>query len=184
VVAGSPAARALREGDLLLAVDGAPVNRFRDVERAAQAEKVSLTIVRDGKESVTEVATVAIGLDETTRVVLWSGALLAKPHRVVAAQRALPREGVFVGYYSFGSPASRYGLTPGRRIVAVDDQPTPDLDAFLKVVAGKLHRDPVRLKTITWSGAVEVITLKTDLKYYPTLDLARNGGGEWSRTDR
>ena len=184
VVAGSPASRALREGDLLLAVDGVPVNRYREVERATQVEKVALTIVRDGKESVTEVATVEIGLDETTRVVLWSGALLAKPHRVVAAQRALPREGVFVGYYSFGSPASRYGLTPGRRIVAVDDQPTPDLDAFLKVVAGKQHRDPVRLKTITWSGTVEVITLKTDLKYYPTLDLARDGDGEWRRTDR
>jgi len=184
LVAGSPAARALREGDLLLAVDGQPLNRFREVERATQGESVSLTIVRDGKESTVEVGTAAIELDETTRVVLWNGALLAKPHRVVAAQRALPREGVFVGYYSFGSPASRYGLTPGRRIMAVDDQPTPDLDAFLKVVAGKKHRDPVRLKTITWSGTVEVITLKCDLQYWPTLELTRDQAGEWSRTDR
>lgn len=184
VVAGSPAARAFREGDLVLAIDGTPVNRYREVERAAQAESVSVTIVRDGKESVIEVATTALGLDETTRAILWSGALLARPHRVVAAQRALPREGVFVGYYSFGSPASRYGLTPGRRILAVDDQPTPDLDAFLKVIAGKQHRDAVRLKTVTWSGVVEVITLKTDLQYWPTLELTRDAAGEWTRTDR
>ena len=184
VVGGSPAAKLLREGDLLLSIDGTTSNRMQEVEALVQREQVGLALLRDGQESAVTVPTVALGLDETDRVVQWSGALLARPHRVVAAQRALLREGVFVGYYSYGSPASRYGLSPGRRIVAVDDQPTPDLDAFLAVVASKQHRESVRLKTLTWSGAVEVITLKTDLEYWPTLELRRGADGTWSGRGR
>jgi S1-C subfamily serine protease len=184
LVGGSPAAKLLREGDLLLSIDGATTNRMQEVERLVQRDAVALVVLRDGAELELHVPTVALALDETDRLVQWSGALLARPHRVVAAQRGLSREGVFVGYYSYGSPASRYGLSPGRRIVAVDDQPTPDLDAFLAAVAGKQHRESVRLKTLTWSGAVEVITLKTDLRYWPTLELQRGADGSWTRPDR
>jgi S1-C subfamily serine protease len=184
LVAGSPAASVLREGDLVLTVDGTAVSRFREVEKLAQAPELAVTVLRDGAELELKVPTIELAMDETTRVLQWAGALLEKPHRVVAAQRGLPREGVFVGYYSFGSPASRYGLTPGRRIVAVDDVPTPDLDAFLKTVATKQDRAAVRLKTVNWSGMVEVITLKLDLQYWPTLEFARDDAGVWSRTDR
>ena len=40
LVAGSPAAAVLREGDLLLAIDGRPLNRVRDVERAIDESPV------------------------------------------------------------------------------------------------------------------------------------------------
>ncbi len=184
MVAGGPAAKVLRDGDLLLTIDGVAVSRFREVERLAQEPELAVVVLRDGAEVALTVPTQALAMDETSRVVQWGGALLQRPHRVVAAQRALPRDGVFVGYYSFGAPASRYGLTPGRRIVAVDDVATPDLDAFLKVVATKQDRAAVRLKTINWSGMVEVITLKLDLQYWPTLEFTRDGAGVWSRTDR
>ena len=36
LVGGSPAARLLQPGDLILDIDGAVVNRFREVERAVQ----------------------------------------------------------------------------------------------------------------------------------------------------
>ncbi|HWP95012.1 MAG TPA: trypsin-like peptidase domain-containing protein [Gammaproteobacteria bacterium] len=183
VVAGSPAAAVLRDGDLLLAVDGKPLASFRAVERATQKPVVKLTLLRDGREFEIEVATVPLTGRETDRVLAWGGVLLQQPHRAIAAQRGIPREGVFVAYYSFGSPASRYGLTPGRRIVEVDGRPTPDLDAFLAAVASKQDRDPVRLKTVHWSGRVEVITLKLDLRYWPTYELRMTPAG-WTRIDR
>ncbi|MEE8118733.1 MAG: PDZ domain-containing protein [Gammaproteobacteria bacterium] len=180
LVAGSPAAEALREGDLLLAIDGNVVITFRHVERASRKERVKLTILRDGGLQEIELDTVHLDGRDTNRVLVWSGAQLQKPHRAVAAQRGIEREGLFIAYYNFGSPASRYGLQPGLRIVEVDGNPTPDLDAFLAVVKNKQNGEAVRLKVLNWDGSAGVITLKTDLHYWPTYEL-RLENGSWHR---
>ncbi|HEX7046024.1 MAG TPA: trypsin-like peptidase domain-containing protein [Gammaproteobacteria bacterium] len=182
VVAGSPAEQLLLEGDLLLAIDGEAVVDFRAVENATQKPVVELTILRDSKVQQLDVATVVLDGEDTSRMLMWAGAQLHNPHRAVAAQRGIPREGVFVAYFGFGSPASRYGLTPGRRIVEVDGKATPDLDAFIDAVRNKDHRDPVRLKTVLWDGSVEIITLKTDLRYWPTYEIHRTDNG-WERKE-
>jgi hypothetical protein len=181
LVAGSPAAATLHAGDLLLAVNGRPVSRFREVELATQSPSVSLTVLRDGREARIEVATVALGGRDIDRLLLWAGTVLHAPHRAMSAQRGIPPEGVFVAYFSYGSPATRYGLVAGRRIVEVDGHPTPDLDAFIAAVRGRPDRAPVRLKTVTWNGSVEVVTLKLDLRYWPTSELNRTPDG-WVRT--
>ena len=181
VVAGSPAAELLREGDLLLAVDGRPVSRFRAVELATQSPSVAVTVLRDGAESTFDVRTAALGGQDIDRLFLWSGAVLHAPHRAMSAQRGIKPEGVFVAYFSYGSPSTRYKLYAGRRIVEVDGRPTPDLDAFIAAVRGRPDRSAVRLKTVTWNGTVEVITLKLDLHYWPSYELRRTPSG-WERT--
>ena len=117
--------------------------------------------------------TVALGGRDLDRIVVWSGAVLQKPHRALAAQRGIDPNGVFVAYFSYGSPATRYQLWAGRRIVEVDGQPTPDLDAFMRAVAGKEDRSSLRLRTVSWNGSVEVITLKLDKRYWPAYELRR-----------
>ena len=112
----------------------------------------------------------------------WAGATLQAPHRAMSAQRGIAPTGVYVAYFGYGSPATRYGLYPGRRIVEVDGVPTPDLDAFLKVVLGRPDRSSVRLKTITWNNAPEVITLKLDKHYWPAYELRARRG--WLGTAR
>jgi len=181
LVAGSPASVSLRAGDLLLAVNGQPVNRFREVEKATRAPVVTVTVLRDGQERSFEVETAALGGRDIDRLLLWAGAVLHAPHRAMSAQRAIPPEGVFVAYFSYGSPATRYKLFAGRRIVEVDGRATPDLDAFIAAVRGRADRSSVRLKTITWNGSVEVITLKLDVHYWPTYELRRLPTG-WERS--
>jgi hypothetical protein len=39
----------------------------------------------------------------------------------------------------------------------------------------------VRVKTITWNGAVEVITLKLDNQYWPAYEIKRTEDG-WRRS--
>ena len=180
VVAGTPAAEVLREGDLLLAVDGQPVNRFRDVELATRAPRVTVTVLRDGRELELDLATAALGGGDIDRLLLWAGAVLHAPHRAMSAQRGIPPEGVFVAFFSYGSPATRYRLFAGRRIVEVDGVPVPDLDAFIANVRGRPDRSSLRLKTITWNGSTEVITLKLDRHYWPTYELIRTDAG-WER---
>ena len=103
------------------------------------------------------------------------------PHRSMSSQRAIPPRGVYVAYFAYGSPATRYGLFPGRRIIEVDGTPTPDLDTVLKAVTGRPDRSSVRLKTITWNNAPEVITLKLDKHYWPAYELTHSPTG-WART--
>jgi len=180
LVGGSPATKLLKSGDLILDVDGVVVNRFREVERAVQKSSVRLTVLRAGKEQVMEVPTVVLGGRDLDRIVVWAGAVLQKPHRALSAQRGIAPEGVFVAYFSYGSPATRYQLWAGRRIVEVDGQPISDLDAFVKAVAGREDRSSLRLRTVSWNGSVEVITLKLDQRFWPTYELRRTDQG-WKR---
>jgi len=181
MVGGSPAARVLQQGDLVLAIDGQVVTRFREVERAvADKPRVKVTVWRNSAEQTFEIDTVELPSTDIDRLVQWAGATLQAPHRAMAAQRGIPPEGVYVGYFSYGSPATRYGLYPGRRIVEVDGVPTPNLDAFLAAVTGRPDRSSVRLRTITWNNAPEVITLKLDKHYWPAYELVRSEAG-WER---
>jgi S1-C subfamily serine protease len=179
-VAGSPAARVLRTGDLLLSIDGAEANSFREVERATQKESVEVVFLRDGQEMKETIGTVAldgIGID---RAVLWAGALLQTPHRALAAQRGLALDGVYVSFYSFGSPASRAGLFAGRRIFAVNGMPTPDLDRFVQVIRQLDSEQSVRLNVTSFNNVPEVITLEPDPHYWPAHEI-RRVGNEWQR---
>jgi S1-C subfamily serine protease len=181
-VGGSPASHVLHEGDLVLALDGKPVTRFREVERAAaDRPAVKVTVWRDNREQTLDVPTAELPGADVERIVQWAGATLQAPYRAMAEQRGIEPVGVYVGYFSYGSPATRYGLYPGRRIIEVDGVPTPDLDAFLKAVTGRADRSSVRLKTVTWNNAIEVITLKLDKHYWPAYELRYTSGG-WQRT--
>ncbi len=182
LVAGTPAAKALRNGDMLLAVDGKTVTTFRELERAVQKPDLRLTVWRDGSPLEIDTKTVALDGRSLDRVVSWAGALLQDPHREMAAQRGIEPYGVYVAFFSYGSPATRYGLWAGRRIVEVDEIATPNLQAFLDVVARKRDRASVRLKTITWNDAIEVITLKLDNQYWPAYEIRKTKDG-WRRFD-
>lgn len=182
LVAGSPGSEKLRNGDMILAIDGQLVTTFRELERAVQKPEVEVTIWRDGAAEELKIETVALDGLGIERAVSWAGALLQDPHRAMAAQRGIHPYGVYVAFFSYGSPATRYGLWAGRRIVEVDDKATPDLQTFVDVVRGKMDRSSVRLKTITWNGAAEVITLKLDNQYWPAYEIRRTEDG-WQRTD-
>jgi S1-C subfamily serine protease len=182
MVGGSPAAQLLQQGDLLLAIDGQVVTRFREVEKAAaDKDRVKVTVWRGQSEQTFEVATAELPGTDVDRMVEWAGATLQAPHRAMSVQRGIDPVGVYVAYFAYGSPATRYSLYPGRRIMEVDGVPTPDIDTFLKAVTGRPDRSSVRLKTITWNNAPEVITLKLDKHYWPAYELTRTPEGAWTR---
>lgn len=183
LVAGSPAAALLQPGDLVLAIDGKVVNRFGEVERAVQSPEVKVDVWRDGAEKNLQLKTVALNGRGIDRVVIWAGATLQAPHRDLAAQRGIAPYGVFVSFFFYGSPATHYGLYAGRRITEVDGQPTADLDAFIRAVGGKPDRASLRLKTVSWNGQTDVITMKLDKHYWPAYELTRQKDGTWIRTD-
>ena len=181
LVAGTPAAKLLKNGDMILAIDGTVVTSYRALEKAVQKPEVVVTVWRNDtvhKITVQTAALDGLGID---RAISWAGALLQEPHRAMAAQRGVDTDGVYVAYFSYGSPSTRYGLWAGRRVVEVNETPTPDLQAFIDAVKGIKHRESVRLKTVTWNGTAEVITLKLDNQYWPAYEIRRTEDG-WRRT--
>ena len=182
LVAGSQAAELLQNGDMVLAIDGDVVTSFRDLEAAVQKPEVDVTVWRNGEILEIPVKTAALDGRGISRAVSWAGALIQEPHRAMAAQRGVSTDGVYVAYFSYGSPATRYGLWAGRRVVEVNEQPTPDLQAFIEAVKDLDHRDSVRLKTVSWNETADVITLKLDTQYWPAYEIRRTEEG-WRRMD-
>lgn len=182
VVAGSPAAGAFQPGDLLLTLEGEPATRFREVEERSQRAAVTLQVLRDGQVLSLDIATVPLSGKGVRRALIWAGAILQAPYRDLAAQRGVELRGVYVAYYSFGSPASRYGLVSGRRITEVDSIPIVDLDQFIEVVSTKGNREALRLTTVTWNNQPEVLTLKLDDTYWPAWQIIWQGD-HWERSD-
>ena len=62
----------------------------------------------------------------------------------------------------------------------MDGIPVADLDAFIRAVSGRPDGASVRLKTVTWNGSVDIITLRLDQHYWPAYELRRTDTG-WKR---
>jgi pro-apoptotic serine protease NMA111 len=171
----------LQPGDLLLRSMGGRPRASARSNRGATAPG-DLEFCATAKPISIELPTVALDGRGVERAVAWAGALLQAPTRDMAAQRAVPRDGVYVAFFSYGSPASRYGLFAGRRIVAVNEAPVADLDEFIERVRPLADRESVRLTTITWNDQVEVLTLRLDNHYWPAWEITHGPGG-WQRQE-
>ena len=88
LVAGSPAAKLLEPGDLLLAVDGKVVNSFGDVSAAVRAPEVTPHDLAGGQgNDRCRSRPLPLSGRDVDRVLIWAGATLQAPHRAMAVQR-------------------------------------------------------------------------------------------------
>ena len=123
--------------------------------------EVKVRVWRGDAEQTLEVPTAALSGSDLDRIVLWAG---ARCRRRIGDERAARHRagGRVCRVFLLWLARDALWAVARRRIVEVDGLPTPDLDAFLKAVAGRPDRASVRLRTVTWNNAPEVITLKLD----------------------
>ncbi|NNJ73339.1 MAG: hypothetical protein HKP09_09165, partial [Enterobacterales bacterium] len=176
---GTEVAAKLLSGDILLAVDGQLLTSFREVEMATQKETVKLTVARSGEVLDIEVRPTTLSTQGTDRLLIWAGANLQEPHRAIRTQLGITEPGLYVSRQSYGSPAQHFGIR-GLIITAVDDQATPNLDAFIAAVKNKQDRESVRLKVLSLSGREQVITLTLSNNYWPMAEV-KKVDGQWQR---
>ena len=162
------AAHRLQEGDLLLAVDGTPVNTFTSLEMAVQLRaEASLTLLRDGRELTLPVPLSEVTSDSTQHLVMWCGLILQQAYRAVLERGFSPAaNGVYISYYLFGSPAHKYKLVPKHWLVELNGQTVDGLDGFLALVQQLPHGASVRVKTCDLTGKMGSYTLRTDHHYW------------------
>ena len=141
---GTPLHGTLQEGDLLLAVDGTPVNTFTAVEAATMRRpSVALTVLREKAERQLQVRCSPMESDGTRHIAMWCGLILQQCYRAVLERGFAPEGGgVYISYYLFGSPAHKYKLVPKHWVTEINGEPVGDLCGFLAIVraAARLAR--------------------------------------------
>lgn len=181
-VAGSDAYRQLKEGDLILSIDGKVISDFFDYDKYTQKPTVSINILRDKKQSTLTLKTQLLSSNSTEEVYLWSGALVQTPHRAIATQYAHETKGVYISWYFFGSPANRYGLKPLHQIIEFEGEKVNNLQHFIRLTQKYQQRDYVRVRLLDLIGRELLITLKQDLHYWPTEKISLKNG-QWSNIE-
>lgn len=183
LVANSPAATALRVGDIILAVDGQVVSQFQEVERlAAEADVVELLLLRNGKEVTASVATVQLSGCSVDRMLLWAGAFIQESYRALLMTQKVVSEGVYVSRYFLGSPAEFYGLRAKIWITAVNGVPTKNVPSFLATVNSFAGQSSfLRLDTTDLAGKKKIVTLKPECHYWKTSLFTLSADGSWNR---
>lgn len=134
--------QALREGDLILTINGRLVVHMRDLmqvisDRDQVSDKpVLLRIFRDGVELEVLVPTRLLSGAAEPEVVQWAGALFQLPHRAIQFHTKFIPRGVYTSLLYSGSPAQRDGVTAAWFLVDIDGKPIHDLRSLIEAVEG------------------------------------------------
>ncbi|KAI9297381.1 trypsin-like serine protease [Neoconidiobolus thromboides FSU 785] len=164
----------LKELDLILTVDNKIPTKVSDFDTQFYKKELEITVLR-GKDILNlKVPTKPIHGDGIGRIVSWAGALLHEPHKEVLLQtKRLPSK-VYVADRHRGSPAYMYGLNHTNWITAVNDIPTPDLDAFLNVVKSLSDNTYARVRIVTFNNSPDVLSIKVNHHYWPMTELYKD----------
>ncbi len=146
VIKDGPADKAgVKPGDVIVAVNGNPVEEPNDVQkyvmRTEPGKYVTLTIVRDGKKEQIKVKTVPweeeISLGNLRDLELKYGLVVRDITPELAHRYRLPKVpyGVLVVDVKPGSPADEAGLRGGDVIVSVNRKPVHSAEEFWKLIA-------------------------------------------------
>ncbi len=175
----------LKPGDIVLSVNGKLITRFRDVdsiikELTPETEYLSFKVVREKEMMDVQVKLTRTANFLTKQVVFWSGCALQEPHHGVRqAIKNLPSK-VYCTSMSQGSPSRFYTVGITNFITHVNEQPTPTLDAFIKVIKTIKDNSYCKLRIVSYDNIPMAQTLKVNYHYFPTSELSKNAKtGEW-----
>lgn len=182
VSTSSNSAAFLKRGDILLAVNDMPVSSFKQVESLVQTPQVNVTYFSEGEILQAQINTTPLTGIDIDRVLYWSGLYLHTPHRAAQMQGNVSSQGVYISSYTYGSPATRYGLYAIQKIVEIDGEPINTPDDFIAAVKDKPHQSSVVVKTIDFNNTPKVVTLRVDNHYWPFYEIRYRDGG-WQKFD-
>ncbi|OAL26853.1 Pro-apoptotic serine protease nma111 [Fonsecaea multimorphosa] len=164
----------LQEGDIILTLNDQLITRVSDFDIMYDKEWLDALVVRKGKEIRLRVPTVPTEDLETSRAVIFCGAVLQKPHHAVRQQISKLHSEIYVSARSRGSPAYQYGLAPTNFVTHVNGVKTPDLDAFVREVNKIDDNTYFRLRAMTFDNVPWVVTMKKNDHYFPMSEYVKD----------
>jgi S1-C subfamily serine protease len=166
----------VRAGDFLIGVDDQPVAIFADYQQALR-EGSMLHLIRNGQPLTVAAKTQDLTTQQSQRAVIWAGAIVQDEHPEVSRESGTPPIGVYISWHYAGTPARRYGMTYGQRILAVNGIPIEGLDSFIETVSELEDGEPVRLQMQTLQGRELALSLRLDTTWWPTRVLGQTEDG-------
>ena len=180
---GGPAAGKLQVGDVLLQLDGAPLDSFVPLE-AAMDDRVGgvvrLRVARAGVESEVELTVADLHALTPSRYVELGGDLVHELSYQQSRNFNLPARGMYVA--AAGYALKHAGVPEGARIDKVAGRATPDLATFREVVGALPDRALVPLQFVTLSEPLrpQVVAWRVDRTWFPAQTCVRDDTtGEW-----
>ncbi|KAI9677311.1 MAG: hypothetical protein M1829_002654 [Trizodia sp. TS-e1964] len=166
--------QSLREGDIVLSLNGKLVTRVSDLDVMYDNEVLEAVIVRNSQEMAISVHTVPTADLETDRAVIFCGAVLHRPHHAVRQQISKLHSEIYVSARTKGSPSYQYGLAQTNFITAVNSVKTHNLEDFIREVVKIPDNTYFRLKAVTFDNVPWVVTMKKNEHYFPTLEFIKD----------
>jgi pro-apoptotic serine protease NMA111 len=162
----------LQEGDIILTLNDKLITRVSEFDIMYDHDSLDALVVRGGKEMRLTISTVPTEDLETSRAVIFCGAVLQKPHHAVRQQISKLHSEIYVSARSRGSPSYQYGLAPTNFITAVNGVETKDLDSFVREVNKIEDNTYFRLRAVTFDNVPWVVTMKKNDHYVSIAALA------------
>lgn len=151
VMPDTPAqAAGLRDGDLIVGIDGRPIVETRALQRlvgrTAPGQAIALVVLRDRRRQEVKVHVGRMPPEAVAeRVALEFGFFVRDAGPEERGIGGAARPPVVAGVAE-ASPAARAGLRTGDRVLAVNDREVVSLAEFRRVVQDLYLRDPLRLR--------------------------------------
>ncbi|KAJ3026655.1 UNVERIFIED_CONTAM: serine protease [Siphonaria sp. JEL0065] len=178
VTSGTAAVKLLKEGDMILAVDGEATTNYMDIMGLTDKSELNMTIMRDKKELELSVPASLMSIHTSERIVGWSGAVFQMAHKAVYQQLKNVPEGVLCSVVYEGSPAQMYHLNPLSWVTEINGQKILNLDDLVAAVSKIPSETFARIKTVNFQRFVKVIAIRTNAHYFGTWQLKRSGS-DW-----
>lgn len=164
----------LQESDLILTLNDKLISRVSHLDIQYSNAFLDAVIVRKREIVNLRVSTTATSNIETSRLAVFCGALLHRPHHAVRQQISKIHSDVYISGRSRGSPAYMYGLAPTNFITHINGTPTPDLETFLTEAVKIPDNTYFRLKVMTFDNVPWVATMKKNEHYFPTVEMIKD----------
>lgn len=183
VLPEGPAFDHLQIGDIVVGLDGAPLDGFPRLEAALDdrvGKTLSLTIERAGKPLTVEVNVADLHAATPSAYLEIGGDVLHDLSFQQARNYLLPVRGVYVASASYGL---RHGGVPSNaRIDSVGGEETPNLDALVAIL-GRLPantRVPVRYVTLDEPNRPKMASWQVERSLFPAQRCTRDDRtGDW-----
>lgn len=187
VVPGGPADGNLQVGDLVVGIDGTPVDSFLPIESAID-DRVGRSVVfdleRGGEPIQVEVEVGDLHRISPASYVEYGGGVLNPLSYHQARNASVEVGGVYVA--SAGYALSRARVPRRAVITELGGEPTPSLERFEEVLASHPHdaRLPVRYFTLNQPNSPQVAVLRNDRRWFSMRHCRRNDAtGRWPCTE-